>query len=337
MPTINDVAKKAGVSITTVSYVISGKRFVSDSLKNQVIQAMKDIGYKPNNLARSLRLGKTDTIGLVIPDSSNLFFAEIAKYIEDIGFKNGYTVFLCNSDDMIEKQREYIDVLIAKQVDGIVFISVSNDQKTILSLIDADIPFIIVDREDEHVRSDIVLVDNQMGGYLATSHLISLGHTKIGTITGPSPVNPSSYRHQGYIKALNDHNIDLKKEYVVSGDFRFMSGFNAMKKLLGLKDPPSAVFIQNDMMVLGAYRAIDEFGLSVPKDISIIGFDDSPIAEILTPSLSTIAQPITKITETTMNILFKRIRGDDDGFPARIILKPELIIRDSCNQLLERN
>jgi len=333
MPTINDVAKKAGVSNTTVSYVISGKRFVSDALKNQVIKAMDEIGYKPNNLARSLRLGKTDTIGLVIPDSSNLFFAEIAKHIEDIGFRNGYTVFLCNSDDMIEKQREYIDVLIAKQVDGIVFISVSNDDKTINSLIDADIPFIIVDREDEHVRSDIVLVDNLLGGYIATSYLISLGHKDIGCITGPSPVNPSSFRYQGYLKALDEHCISLKNEYVVTGDFRFMSGLESMEKLLRLKSPPTAIFIQNDMMALGAYRAIDKYGLSVPNDISIVGFDNSPIAEILTPSLTTISQPIQKIADTAMNILFTRIKEIDDGFPSRIILKPELIIRDSCKQL----
>jgi LacI family transcriptional regulator len=156
MTTVNDVAKQAGVSITTVSYVISGKRFVSDELKEKVFQAMKEVGYRPNNLARSLRLGKTDTIGLVIPDSSNLFFAEISKHIEDIGFSNGYTVFLCNSDDKIEKQREYLDVLIAKQVDGIVFISVTNDKKAIETLGEANIPYVIVDRKENFAGSDIV-------------------------------------------------------------------------------------------------------------------------------------------------------------------------------------
>lgn len=337
MPTITDVANKAGVSSTTVSYVISGKRYVSDTLKEQVFKAMKEIGYKPNNLARSLRLGKSDTIGLVIPDSSNLFFAEIAKHIEDLGFKNGYTVFLCNSDDMIEKQREYIEVLIAKQVDGIVFISVSNDEDTINNLNSAGIPFVIVDREEDDATTDIILVDNYLGGYIATSYLISLGHKKIGTITGPSPVNPSSYRYQGYLKALKDHEIKFRKEYVTTGDFRFMSGFIAMEKLLKLQQSPSAVFVQNDMMVLGAYRAINKLGLRVPEDISIVGYDNSPIAEIMTPSLTTIAQPIYEIAKSTINILLGRIKGNKDDFPARITLKPEIIVRDSCKIFNGRN
>ncbi len=333
MSTINEVAKHAGVSITTVSYVITGKRFVSDELKARVHQAMKDTGYRPNTLARSLRLGKTDTIGLVIPDSSNLFFAEISRHVEDVGYQNQYTVFLCNSDDNPEKQSKYLDVLIAKQVDGIVFISVTNDKADLAKLNSANIPFVNVDRDEPDSNVDVVLVDNFYGGQLATNKLISLGHKKIACITGPSSVNPSADRYQGYLHALVENKIPLHPEYVKNGDFRFKSGEVAMDGLLNLPDPPTAVFVCNDMMAIGAIRSINKHGYAVPKDISLIGFDDSPIAEVITPALTTIAQPIDQIAQRAMQLLFKRMQGDTSDFPLRVILPTELIERNSCRTL----
>lgn len=330
MPTINDVAKNAGVSITTVSYVLTGKRFVSDDLQERVRRAMKEIGYRPNNLARSLRSGKTDTIGLVIPDSSNLFFAEISRSVEDIGFDNQYTVFLCNSDDNPIKQSKYLDVLIAKQVDGIVFISVSNDKSDLDKLAEANIPFVIVDRDESESNSDTVQVDNFEGGRIAVEKLFSLGHRKIACITGPSTATLSADRYHGYLKVLEENGIPANSAYVIPGDFRFKGGEEAMTRLLNLPDPPTAVFICNDMMAIGAIRAVNTFGLKVPDDISIIGFDNSPIAEAITPALSTVAQPINQIAEKAMKILFQRMQGNSEGFPLRITLKPELIMRNSC-------
>lgn len=334
MATINDVARKAGVSITTVSYVITGKRFVSEDLKERVRQVMKETGYRPNNLARSLRLGKTDTIGLVIPDSSNLFFAEISHNIEDNGFKNGYAVFLCNSDDQLVKQTEYLDVLVSKQVDGIVFISVSNDRNNLDKLIDANIPFVIVDREEEDTLADVVLVDNLAGGRAAVQHLIDLGHKKIGCITGPSEANPSAERYQGYLKGMKENEIPVRDEYIQSGNFRYKSGEVAMEKLLALVDPPTAVFVCNDMMAIGAFRAIQNRGLKIPEDISIVGFDNIPIVEAITPALTTIAQPMKEIAERTMSILYKRMQGDLKGPFERVVLVPKLIIRNSTKALL---
>lgn len=331
MATINDVAKKAGVSITTVSYVLTGKRFVSDDLKERVQNAMKEVGYRRNNLARSLRLGKTDTIGLVIPDSSNQFFAEVSRNIEDIGFENQYTVFLCNSDDNPEKQNKYLDVLIAKQVDGIVFISIFNDQSNLQQLIDANIPYVVVDRDEPNTIADLVLIDNLEGGKIAVNHLVSLGHHKIACITGPSMVNPSADRYLGYCQSLENNGLAFNEKYVVSGDFRHKSGEVAMNKLLRLPDPPTAIFVCNDMMAIGAIRAVNKSGLRVPEDISIIGFDNIPIAEAIVPALTTVAQPITKITHTAMEILFQRMGGNTHNFPSRVTLVPELIIRDSCS------
>lgn len=331
MATINDVAKKADVSITTVSYVLTGKRFVSDDLKERVHLAMKEVGYRRNNLARSLRMGKTDTIGLVIPDSSNLFFAEVSRHVEDIGFENQYTVFLCNSDDNPDKQSKYLDVLIAKQVDGIVFISVFNDQSNLQQLVDANIPYVIVDRDEPNTTADVVLVDNFEGGKMAVNELIALGHRKIACITGPSMVNPSADRYLGYRKSLENSGLPFIDDYVVSGDFRHKSGENAMNKLLRVSNPPTAVFVCNDMMAIGAIRAINKSGLRVPEDISIIGFDNIPIAEAIVPALTTVAQPISKIASTALDILFSRMGGDNKDFPSRITLVPDLIVRDSTS------
>jgi LacI family transcriptional regulator len=330
MATINDVAKKAGVSITTVSYVLTGKRYVSDELQKDVRQAMKELGYRRNTLASSLRLGRTDTIGLVIPDSSNQFFAEMSRCVEDIGFENQYTVFLCNSDDNPEKQSKYLDVLIAKQVDGIVFISVCYNKSDLDLLVEANVPFIIVDRDDPDSRSDVVLIDNFCGGRIAANQLISLGHHKIACITGPSLAKSSSDRYLGYLKALEENGLAFNADYVLTGDFRHKSGDNAMNDLLNLSEPPTAVFVCNDMMAIGAIRAINRFGLKVPEDISIIGFDNIPIAEVITPALTTIAQPINAIAQQAMALLLRRMEGDTSDYPSRITLVPELIVRDSC-------
>ncbi len=334
MATINDVAKKAGVSITTVSYVLTGKRFVSEDLQKRVRNAMKEVGYRPNKLARSLRVGKTDTIGLIIPDSSNLFFAEFSRHIEDIGFANHYTVILCNSDDNPVKQNEYLDVLITKQVDGIIFTSVNNAKSDIQILFDANIPFVIVDRDDG-MNADTVLVDNFAGGYEAASYLISLGHTKIACITGPSAVNPSANRYKGFLKALDENGIRIPNDYVKSGDFRYMSGEQAMTKLLNLPDPPTAVFVCNDMMAIGAIRAIQLANLKVPNDISVIGFDNIPISDAISPALTTIAQPINEIAEKAMSILFSRMQGEAVSSFERVILKTKLVVRDSTSAYIK--
>ena len=329
MATINDVAKRAGVSITTVSYVITGKRYVSDDLKERVRQAMKETGYRPNNLARSLRVGRTDTIGLIIPDSSNLFFAEVSRNIEDNGFKNGYAVFLCNSDDQVDKQTEYLEVLISKQVDGIIFTSVSNNRPNLDKLIDANIPFVIVDREEVEGIADVVLVDNYSGGFKAVQHLIDIGHRKIGCISGPSQSNPSAERQKAYLHCLRENRCEFTEGYIQSGDFRYKSGEVAMDKLLSLNNPPTAVFVCNDMMAIGAFRSIQNHGLKIPEDISIVGFDNIPIGEAISPALTTVAQPIKEIAEKSMSILYKRMRGEIKGGFERIVLDPELVLRDS--------
>jgi LacI family transcriptional regulator len=343
MTNIKDVAVKAGVSITTVSHVINETRYVSDDLKARVYSAMEALNYRPNTLARSLRSGRSRTIGLVIPDISNLFFAEISRKIEDKGFEYGYSVILCNTDDNREKEKSYIDVLLEKQVDGIIFISAGAAKESVFKPKDVDIPIVVADRDIPNLTSDIVLIDNHKGGYDATSYLISLNHKRIACIAGASPVTPSALRVEGYKHALEDAGISVDEILIRPGDFRYESGETCMLELLKTPNPPTAVFVCNDMMALGAIRGIQISGKKIPEDISLVGFDNIPLSRTVYPALTTMAQPIVDMAEVAVNLLVDRIQIKQNlkhshaAVPVykRVILQAQLIERESCAKLIK--
>jgi len=294
---------------------------------------MEALGYQPNVLARGLRSGETRTIGLVVPDMSNLFFAEVSRAVEDIVFKKGYSLIICNSDDNPEKQKTYFGVLVAKQVDGIIFISTSFSPDLLERLASTHIPIVFADREVPNTLADVVLVDNEYGGYQATSYLIGLGHQRIACITGPSELTPSADRVGGYYRALREAGLPTRPEYVIAGDFHYHSGEQAMQRLLDLDPRPDAVFVSNDMMAFGCIRAVRSCGLRLPEDISIVGFDDIILAQASSPALTSVAQPIEQMAEQITRLLFQRMQTRPHPTECqRIILKPELVIRDSCQQ-----
>ena len=331
MATIKDVARLAGVSTTTVSHVINETRYVSDELRARVLAAMGELNYRPNVLARGLRRGETKTIGLIVPDNSNPFFAEVARIVEDIGFENDHSVILCNSDGNLDKEAAYINVLIAKQVDGVIFIAAGSTYEHLHELTKLGIPVVVADRAIPQALADVVLVNNEQGGYDATHHLISLGHRRTACITGPSDLTPSADRIHGYKRALREAGIPIEQTLIVPGDFRYQGGETAMEQLLRLDEPPSAVFACNDVMAIGALRAIRNAGLQVPSDVSIVGFDDIPLASAVSPALTTVAQPIVELATLAAQLLMSRIRnrqGDEPG--QRAVLDTKLIIRDSC-------
>ena len=341
MANIKDVAEKAGVSITTVSHVINETRYVSDDLKTRVQSAMEALNYRPNTLARSLRSGRSRTIGLVIPDISNLFFAEISRKIEDKGFEFGYSVILCNTDDDLEKEKRYIDVLLEKQVDGIIFISAGEAKENILKQMEMDIPIVVADRDIPSLTSDVVLIDNHEGGFKATNYLITLNHKRIACITGPSLVTPSALRVEGYKHALKDAGIPINESLICQGDFRYESGENCMRNLLNNPEPPTAVFVCNDMMALGAFRAIHECGMKIPENISVVGFDNIPLSQTAYPALTTMAQPIVEMANISVDLLVERIqykqklkRNHEVELDfKRLVLKAYLVERESCSVL----
>ena len=341
MANMKDVAKRAGVSITTVSHVINKTRYVSDELTECVYKAMAELDYHPNLVAGSLRSGRTRTIGLIIPDITNPFFSEISRKIEDSGFEHGYSVIVCNTDDDFTKEKSYIDVLIAKQVDGIVFISAGDEPENLKKPIESEVPIVVVDRDIKDIHTNVVLVDNLDGGYEATRYLIGLGHKRIGFISGPAGVRGSALRFEGYRKALDEAGLDFDESIIGQGDYRYKGGGDAMQTILQNPPYPTAVFASNDVMALGAVRKIFDHGMKVPEDISVIGFDNIPLSNIAYPSLTTMAQPAREMSAIIMKLLIQDIKyleqrhrkqGEKPEFQ-KVILKSKLIERDSCRSI----
>jgi LacI family transcriptional regulator len=328
MTTIREVAQRAGVSYATVSHVINKTRFVSDETRSRVLSAMSELNYRPNTLARSLRIGETKTIGLILPDSANPFFAEIARSIEDRAFRLGYSVILCNTERDTNRETLYVDVLSKRQVDGIIFVATGDQADSLNFLINQDMPVVLIDRDLANIEVDAVLTDNQRGGYLATRHLIQRGHRRIACIAGPSHITPSAERVTGYLQALAEAGIPYDEALVVDGDYHPASGQQVTAALLAMDFPPTAIFALNDLMAIGALRAATEAGLRVPEDLAVIGYDDIEFACFTNPPLSTIAQPKDEVGSQATEILVKRI-SEKDGEKHRLVLPPRLIIRGS--------
>ncbi len=325
---MRDVAEHADVSVTTVSHVVNETRPVSDDLRKRVLDAMDTLGYRPNRLARSLRRGETHTIGLIVPDSANPFFAEVARGIEDTSFEHNYSVILCNSDGDLDKELLYTNLLTAKQVDGILFVAAGVSTKHIRSLQKQKIPLVVVDREIPDVSVDEVLTDNTHGGKRITQHLIELGHRRIGCITGPSDVTPSAERVTGYQQALQEARLSIDGEMIVKGDFQYKGGYRATHHLLTLDDPPSAIFACNDLMAVGAIRAAQELDRRVPADLSVGGFDDIHLASFVNPPLTTVAQPKYDIGVIATEMLLEQMQ-DHNRLPRQRLLATRLVVRRS--------
>jgi LacI family transcriptional regulator len=317
------------VSTATVSHVINETRFVSEELRAKVCQAMRELDYRPNAIARSLRRKKTHNIGMIIPDISYPFLAEVAKGVEDIGFELGYNAILCDSNGDLEQEASCIELFQEKRVDGIVFVAAGESADHVQSLIEQGMPVILVDRDLTEIEVDTVIADNVESGYQATEHLIESGYRRIGCITGPRKLGVSNKRVDGYRQALERHGLPMCDEFLVHGDFRCRGGYEAMKELLAFDKPPTAVFACNDLMAMGAICAASERRLRMPQDVAIIGCDDIALASFTNPSLTTIAQPKYEMGAMAVKMLVERIE-DRNKSPTKQILPIELVIRDSC-------
>jgi LacI family transcriptional regulator len=329
---MRDVAERACVSVTTVSHVINETRPVSGELRERVLTAMGELGYQPNRLARSLRRGETHTIGMIVPDSVNPFFAEVARGVEDTSFEEGYSVILCNSDGDLDKELFYTDVLTEKQVDGILFVAAGVSTEHIRSLQTHHMPLVVVDREIPGVAVDSVLTDNARGGWLATRHLLDLGHRRIGCIMGPSDVTPSAERVVGYRQALEEADVPVDESLVLKGDFQYQSGYQAARALLSMDGPPTAIFACNDLMAIGAISAIVEMDRRVPEDLSVVGFDDVHLASFANPPLTTIVQPKYEMGALAATMLLERL-DEPDLPPRRRLLDTRLFVRRSTSRV----
>jgi LacI family transcriptional regulator len=333
MTTIRDVASKAEVSIATVSRVVNGNRPVLSDVRDRVLKAIRELDYRPNYLARGLRQRNTCMIGLIIPDNSNPFYAELARAIEDAGFAAGYSVILCNSDLSEEKQQAYVDVLLSHKVDGVILIDIKGAESNALEHILAEnIPAVLANIEKPVPTVDQVIVDHHQGGYLAGHYLAGLNHQRIGCITIPQPDSYQSYRIVGFRQALSEVGIELTTEDFAMGNGRYENGYEAMQELLQRRPDLTAVFVFNDLMALGAMNALHAQGIRVPEDISIIGYDNIFYASTFEPALTTIAQPIAAIGQECIARLLERIHQPEKQ-PVHTSLAVELIERSSCRRL----
>jgi len=326
MITIRDVAQHAQVSVTTVSHVINGTRFVSEDAKTRVQTAIAALNYVPSAVARSLKSSRTHTVGMMIPNNSNPYFAEIIRGIEDACFAAGFNVILCNSDDDPHKQAAYVRVLSEKQVDGLIVLSSGGDPELLDTLRSASMPQVVVDREIEDLTADLVEVDHEGGARIAVEHLIGLGHARIACIAGPLELSPARQRVQGWRSALDAARLAYDDTLMASGSFTAEGGHAAMCALLARR--PSAVFASNDLMAIGAICAAAEAGLRVPQDLSVIGFDDIARAAYSNPPLTTIAQPKHQTGELAARMLMQRIAEPGRALQ-REILRPSLVLRRS--------
>lgn len=333
MTTIREVAEKAGVSPTTVSHVVNSTRFVSEDVRQRVLEAMRQLNYRPNALARSLRRGETHTLGLILPDSANPFFAEISHSIESAAFGHGYSVILCNTENDINKERLYTEVLENKQVDGMIFVAAGGDREALAEIVRKGLPLVVVDREMGDLELDTVVTDNFHGGLIAAQHLIASGHRLIACITGPSNITPTSDRVSGFRAALKQANILADESLFVRGDFHAPSGYEVTMHLLQRVPRPTAIFVCNDMMAIGGIRAASQLGLRVPDDVSIVGFDDIELASYTTPPLTTVAQPKQEIGSQAVEQILERMRTPTLP-PRRTVLTPRLVIRESTGRRL---
>lgn len=333
MTTIRDVASKAEVSIATVSRVVNGNRPVHPDIRERVLKAVEDLDYRPNLLARGLRQRNTSMIGLIIPDNSNPFYAELARAIEDAGFAAGYSVILCNTDLSEEKLQAYIDVLLSHKVDGVIFIDIANMViKSLDRILAEGIPIVLTNADVPVSTMDQILVDNYQGGYLAGQYLLRLNHRRIGCITYPETVIGETSRIGGFRQALADSGIALTPDHFAFGNGRYDSGYQAMQELIQRRPDLTAIFVFNDLMALGAMNALHARGMRVPDDLSIVGFDNIFYASAFEPALTTIAQPITTIGQECIARLIDRIQLPEKP-PIHISLPVELIERSSCKHV----
>ena len=331
-PTIRDVAELAEVHPSTVSRVINSDSRISERTKNKVLLIIKKLGYTPNAIARGLKTKRTFTLGMLIPDITNPFFAEIARGVEDAANKNNFNVILCNTDDKLKKERTYLEILREKRVDGLILGTAHIRDKSILELEKIKFPYMLVSRNIEKLNKNCIIIDDIAGGIMATEYLIKLGHRRIAHITGPLKTRSGLNRLKGYQLALKKHKIEYNDELIGEGDFRIKGGYQAMKRFLKLTKPPTAIFAANDLLALGAMQAIQKKNFYIPEDFSIIGFNDIELASFVYPSLTTIRQPILEMGNLAVKMLLKIII-DGEFNQKKVMLKPKLIIRESCKKI----
>jgi LacI family transcriptional regulator len=335
MATIKDVARVADVSIATVSATLNGTARVSEKLSRRIWDAIQAVGYTPHGIARSLRLGHTRSIGLVVGDISNPFFTSLAKAVEARASAAGYMVILANSDENPEKEINLLKLLLEQRVAGILLAPAGYDPPYLsaLSAI-ARVPLVLVDRQLPEAPYDAVIVDNLAAARMVTDYLVRLNHERIAIVIGRQHLWTTEQRVQGYQEGLKAAGLALNPGLEVIADSRIETAYEVTQRLLSMSDPPSAIFAANNLMMLGAIEAILDMGFRCPEQVSLAGVDDFPWSSAIRPQLTTVSQPIEEMGIHAVEKLLDRIANRTlakRAPPDTTVLQPSFLIRDSCS------
>ena len=322
---IADVARRARVSPAKVSRVVNGTKRVAPEVEARVREAIAELRYEPFGPARALRQQRVRVCAVIIADIENPFFTSVVRGIEDVAYAEGYRLVLCNSDEDVTKEREYLDIALRERMAGVVIAAASTSESKMDRVREAGTPVVAIDREVETADIDAVMVDNRAGGLAATQHLLDNGWRRVGCVVGPSRISTSNERLDGYRMALSQRGVTFDRSLVRRADFREDGGYKATRALLELDDPPDALFVANNLMTLGALHAIQDAGLRVPDDLGIVGFDDSPAADLMRPRLTVVAQPTYQIGRVAGQLLLT----PQPDTPRHEVLSPQLIVRES--------
>ena len=331
--TIKDVARETNLAISTISKYMNGGT-VRPENRERIEEAVRKLGYSPNHTARGLRTSRTYMIGLV---TGKMFSPHTARILSEIEKKLrllGYSVTFATHEENGIQAKEYVDYMVERGVDGIISTPIGTGQDYLKSAAEQKIPVVILEENSAGNQADCVQVDCSGGAYLIVEHLIEKGHREIAAIKGPDYKLTSRERLRGYLRVMEDYGCPIREEYMIQGDFSYKSGYEGIRRLWELKKKPTAVFVSNYDMCLGAMAAVYNLNIRVPEELSVVSFDDFELSVMARPRLTTVRQPLEQMADTAVDLLYRRMQGDYSDFPRKIRLKPECVCRDSVKSCL---
>ena len=332
--TIKDVAKEANVAISTISKYLNGGK-VRRKNKEAIEAAIRKLNYSPNTAARGLRTSRTYRVGLLTGTGDNPHTSKLLDEIERRMWSQGYSLIYLNTEcGTKETVREYMDIVVGAGVDGIIVTASGNSEDCLRRAYECGIPVVIMEECYTDMEMDCVQVDCAGGSYQAMEYLINAGHRDIAVVCGPEKYVTASERLRGYLRVIEDYGLPVREEYFVDGSFKYDGGYECIKKIWALPKRPTAVFITNYVMCMGAMEAVYELGIRIPEDLSVVTFDDFELSLIVRPKLTAVKQPLKELADEVCRILLQRMNGDYTDFPRKIRLKPTFIERDSVRKIL---
>lgn len=330
--TIKDVATRAGVSKTTVSHVLNATRVVEEETRQRVLQAIQELNYRPNAAARSLTTKRTGTVGIVVSDISNPFFGEILRGVEEVLRPHNYALIICNTNETLEYEAHYLNLLLNQRVDGIISAATSQLWVELSKAEVRHTPVVFLDRTFDSFDGFFVGVDNRAGAYQGAQHLIQCGYRKIGILAGLDRLSTMRERLDGYCQALMDAGIPINNKWIIPSELSVDGGRKAMRELFSQPESPEAIFVNNNLLALGVLLEMKELNLNYSEDIGIVSFDDHPWAAVADPPLTVVRQPAQKLGKAAAEMILALI-NDHPVTEKRVILDCELVKRQSCRSI----